>query len=544
VFTPVNIDDWLLVDGGALNNVPADVVREMGADIVISVNVAADPATAEEDREAQQSLFALLGRTIDTMMTGSVRQALEKSDVVVDPDLRGLNSMDWRKSDELSLRGLQGAEAQAARLTAYQLSTEDHAAFMAARAARRRTTVPIPQSIVIRGASPRDEEYIRGVLATHVGKPFDEEALVRDVLGITGRDLYEYLTYRFSEQEGKPALVVNVRPKSYGPPFLNLLFELSNVDSSSFAANLGGRVTAYDVLGAGSELRGDFILGTEQGIAAELYNPIGRAGLFVAPRAYFERTGRNYYIDEVFVAEYRVKRAGVGADVGWTSGRRAEIRFGADIADLRGRRRVGDPRLPEASGTEKSVRLQFVFDGQTSPMVPTRGLYLRSGLRRYLAVPQAIVNGEPIESQKRFWQGETEASAFHRLPNDDRLFALAGGGTSFGAEPLFNDFALGGPLRLGAFNNDELRGDNFLLLTAGYLHKIGRLPDVLGGNFYLGGWLENGTAFDDWDDQNWRSNVSVGAVLESLLGPVYFGASVGFDGRHRFYVALGPFLRY
>ena len=42
VFAPVNWDDWLLVDGGVLNNVPADVVRKLGADIVIAVDVGAD----------------------------------------------------------------------------------------------------------------------------------------------------------------------------------------------------------------------------------------------------------------------------------------------------------------------------------------------------------------------------------------------------------------------------------------------------------------------------------------------------------------------
>ena len=32
VFTPVNFENWLLVDGGALNNIPADVTKKMGAE--------------------------------------------------------------------------------------------------------------------------------------------------------------------------------------------------------------------------------------------------------------------------------------------------------------------------------------------------------------------------------------------------------------------------------------------------------------------------------------------------------------------------------
>ena len=41
VFAPVRLNDWLLVDGGVLNNLPADIVREMGADIVIAVDMGA-----------------------------------------------------------------------------------------------------------------------------------------------------------------------------------------------------------------------------------------------------------------------------------------------------------------------------------------------------------------------------------------------------------------------------------------------------------------------------------------------------------------------
>src|SRR6187401_1576428 len=66
VFTPVNYENWLLVDGGALNNIPADVTKKMGANTVIAVNVGADSAT---EAQTQGSLVALLGRTIDTMMT-------------------------------------------------------------------------------------------------------------------------------------------------------------------------------------------------------------------------------------------------------------------------------------------------------------------------------------------------------------------------------------------------------------------------------------------------------------------------------------------
>jgi NTE family protein len=98
-------------------------------------------------------------------------------------------------------------------------------------------------------------------------------------------------------------------------------------------------------------------------------------------------------------------------------------------------------------------------------------------------------------------------------------------------------------VRLGAFNNDELRAPNYFLATAGYLNQVGRLPDVLGGNIFLGGWFEQGTAFDRWEEADYHSSTSVGAILETLIGPVFTGASIDFTGRFRLYVGIGPLMR-
>ena len=130
VFTPVNYDDWLLVDGGALNNIPANVVKQMGADIVIAVNVGADVAPNPAAKEAQDSLLTLLGRTIDAMMTAGVRAGLKDADLIIDPDLVGLDSMAWRRSGDLADRGVQAAEAMKEKLLPYALGEEEYRAFV------------------------------------------------------------------------------------------------------------------------------------------------------------------------------------------------------------------------------------------------------------------------------------------------------------------------------------------------------------------------------------------------------------------------------
>lgn len=542
VFTPVNFENWLLVDGGALNNIPADVTKKMGADTVIAVNVGADSATEQQTRA---SLVSLLGRTIDTMMTTSIRQALKDADIILDPDLVGLTSMDWRRSKDLADRGYAAAEEMKDKLLPMAMDEASYQAFQSARMARRRQVSGVPEFITVTGVGPREETYIRETLESVIGVPLDHDAIGDRILEVTGTDRYEYLTYRPVMRDGKLGLAIHARTKEYGPPFLQISPELSNVDSSTFAVNLGGRVTAYDWVGVGSEVRIDGVVGTRQTLGFELWRPLGSTPIFVAPRAYYSRSPRNGYFDERLVAEYRIKRFGGGVDFGVNAGRHAEVRMGVDVNDVRGRVRVGSSELPEIEGVEKFATLQAVIDTQTSPVVPTRGHYIKSRLRYFFDAPDYIgPAGEPVPtSVTDFWQGEVSGSWFHRVKSGDRFFVTYGIGSSFGEHPVINDFSLGGPLRLGAFNNDELRNDNYVLGTIGYLHSIGRLADVLGGNIYIGGWFEQGSVHQYWDDMNYRHSVTLGTVMETLLGPVYAGTSFDFDGRFRFYVGIGPFFK-
>jgi len=525
VFTPVTWEDWLLVDGGALNNIPADVVRNMGADVVIAVNVGADAAT----EETTKSLFALLGQTIDTMMSVGIRKGLEAADIVLDPDLKGLNSGSWRETDELAARGEQAAGAASDKLERYAMTPDEHAAFLKARQAKRRTTVPVPSYLTLESygvqLSPRVERDIKRALAPTLNRPLTSDGIRPDLLAITGTDRFEYLSYTLTDQPTPTGLQVGVHQKPYGPPFLMLGIDLNNIDSSNFAFNLSGRILQYDWLGAGAETRLDFIVGTTQRFAGEIVKPLGSSKLFVAPRAYFDRRGRNFYSDDVLVAEYRFKQTGAGVDFGTDIGRSTEIRVGYDAANVRGRRRIGSPELPETSGSEQYANLTVYFDNQTSPIVPTKGARFLGRLKNYQSEPDIIVgdNLPNIPTENHYTTGEIQGSWFKTIRERDRLFTTWGAGTSFGDHPLINDFSLGGPFRLGSFNNDQLRGANYLL--------------------GVGGWLETGSAFNDWDTREWKNNGSAGIIMESLLGPIFGGVSVGFTGGARFYVAIGPLFR-
>jgi hypothetical protein len=60
----------------------------------------------------------------------------------------------------------------------------------------------------------------------------------------------------------------------------------------------------------------------------------------------------------------------------------------------------------------------------------------------------------------------------------------------------------------------------------------------MGGPVFAGGWLENGDAFNS-GEATFRSNASGGVILDTLVGPVIFAGSVGFDGSWRTYIGVG-----
>jgi NTE family protein len=552
VFTPVPIGDRLYVDGGTLNNIPADVVRQMGADIVIAVDVAADVEVTEGGR---LSLFGVMGKTIDTMMMPGIRNALKSADYVIDPDLKGLTALDWRKSDDLAERGLDASKTMAEKLSKLGVETAVWEAHQAERARKRATAKPEIAFVRVNGLDESQSKLVTRAVAAVPGKELDIKALEDSLAHLTGNDLYDTVGYRLEYENGKPGLVLDVAPKAYAPPFLFVAFDLQNIDSNSFAANLRARTVFADVVNSGSELRADFAIGSNQYIGAELFVPVGRTHEFatlgggrfyIMPRAYFSRDSVNGYVDDELVAEYIAKQTGGGLDIGFTSGRRSQLRLGYDIADVRARRRIGDPVLPEAEGTNRYASLKFTFDGFTSPIVPTRGAHVDASLKRFFdaAQPTSAPPGVEIEPVNQFWQGEVDYWQFFRVRGVDRVFYNVAAGTSFGEEPRgLNVFSLGGPFRLDSLNQDELRGPNYLLATTGYMKELFRLPDFLGGSVLAGAWVGAGSAFDKLDQAQFEFSGSAGLVAETLFGPVFGGISSGTTGGFKLYVALGPMFR-
>ena len=534
IFPPVEIGDRVLVDGGALDNIPADVVRDMGAQFVIAVDVGHGVRQAID-----YSMFGLMRETIGSMMLANTRRALEASDLTISVDVSGFGSLDWRRSAALIARGYEAAEKHRDALLPHALDEDSWQTWLRAREARRRRTLPVPAYLSTAGIAPADAVLIRRTLERHVKQPLDVAALEQDLTSLAGLDRYQAIVWDATGPPGREGLLVRAREKPYAPPFMMLGFRLENSTSDSFRVQISGRYLAFDVGESGAELRIDGAFGSDPHAGFSWHRPLFKSRLFVRPYAVASATTLDVVSNDTVIAEYREKRAYGGADLGVSLSRDSELTGGLQYGRVDATVRAGDPGLPEFTGAESTLRIRYLFDGQDSPVVPSHGSRAAVTLTRFLDSPSVA---EIERTNASVTQLEGGLSTFWPWRHRNRLFVVATGGTSFGGHPV-SQFKLGYPFRMDAFRAGERRGDHFGVLTAGAAHQIGRLPDFIGGPVFAAAWLENGAAFDTDEDVDLNTHMGFGLVLDTLFGPVSAGTSFGFDGGFRVFIGVGRLVR-
>lgn len=535
VFPPVARDGRVLVDGGALDNIPADVVKAQGPSFVVAVDVGYAP-----DDEVNYSILGLMGRTIDAMMRAATREALKSANLVIAIDVDGFGSLDWRRADELIDRGYKAAESHRDELLKYRVSDTEWQAWVGTRAQRRRANIPSPTFLAMAGVEKADAAAVEKLLTRHLNAPLEIPALEQDLTALTGLDRYQSITWHITDTPQGSGLAVQAQPKTYAPPFLMLGLNIENTTSESFRVQLAARYLAFDVLGSGSELRVDGGVGADPSVTAALYQPIaGR--VFGRVRGSTGRRTLNFVQDEQVVAQYGEDRTSGSLDAGVNLSRESEVAGGFEFSHVSDEIRYGDPGLPELSGSEVRFRLRWLLDQQDSPVIPSRGLRAAFGVSHTFTSPEA----QGVERSNRdLTQAELGASYFRSLGGKNRLFTVFSGGTSFGATPLpTRQFTLGYPYVLDAFAVGEERGDHYAVLTVGAMRQIARLPDFVGGPLFAGAWLQNGSAFDTHENAELHSQLGLGIVADTLIGPVLLGTSFGFDGGWRVTFGVGRIFR-
>lgn len=115
IFEPLIIDERMLVDGGVCDNLPADVVREMGARTVLAVDLNSESS----DGEKPKNLIDVTFQTFSVLMWNTSRAGRRNADILLQPDITHIGFHDLGKAEELFAAGETAARDALPRLLRY-----------------------------------------------------------------------------------------------------------------------------------------------------------------------------------------------------------------------------------------------------------------------------------------------------------------------------------------------------------------------------------------------------------------------------------------
>ncbi len=528
VFDPVRDGNHVYVDGGLVGNLPSDVVRKMGADVVIAVHLEIAPSTAAEI----QSLFSVLGRSVEVVVHQNEIRGLAAADLVVNVDVKDFTSLEYNKAETIIERGTQAATGKANILAPYALDDSDWTAYLDQRKSRIKTEIPVPQFVEVRGTDAFTAKNLVRFLHPLVGKPLDQKSMENMLNRLTGIGKFDSVDYWLAENDDKTGLIVNVHEKGYAPPTLQLGFEADGSESKDVTFTQAARLTFMDVAGYRSELRVDFAFGNTYKISSELYRPFNPLSKwFFAPHINLSNTGFKFYDETDPIALYRFHEESGGIDVGYGFSRFSEVRAGYDIGYTDAHLNLGRPDFIAYSGRLGDTHLRFRTDHTGDPVVPHQGYKGDVAFHWYDAYPGSS-HGLPAL--------EAHLGGFQPVSSKSSVFATGDGGSTFGVRNTgFPLFFLGAPLRLSAYGTNELYGQQYYLFRVGYIRELLTLPPFVGKKVYAVGSYEFAKMYDFLPETKFPTDVEGGIVAETALGPVFVGGSVGDSGHQKWFFQLG-----
>ena len=523
VFPPTEVDGRMLGDGGLVNNVPLDVARAMGADIVIVVNI----GTPLAGRDTLNSVIGVTAQMINILTEQNVQRSLASltaRDVLVSPALGKLSAGDFDKVAEAIAIGSRGAAAAMDRLGPLAVAPEVYAQWRAEHPKLRRPEATV-SFISFEGSTQTNPARFAAQLESQPGQPFSTARAERDARSLSASGDYLRADYRLvASHEGGDGLVFDLEDKPWGPNYLRIGLDLSTDFEGRGTFNLKLSHNRHWLTANGTEWRNRVQIGAVPALFTEVYHPLNwTVGLandwFVAAYASSERRlGTLYGADGNEVARFKRTTSRAGIDLGQPWGRFGEFRIG-----LGTQRVLATPTLASASlasapaaaqASETGLRLAVVIDQLDFANFPQRGYRLQG--------EAAIGDGSDAGRFQRVEASAMTVKTFGR--HSFSLFTSARGASQQQGAAL-GRYALGGFHQLSGYRDGQLLGNYVLLSRLSWYMRLSDTPSLIRG-FVVGATAEAGNAYATRDALRadaLRAGMSLFVGADTGLGPLYLG---------------------
>jgi len=531
-FPPVKVEGRLLIDGGLVKNVPVELAKEMGADIIIAVDVGA-PMLKEEELN---SLIDITNQMMNILFMQNVQESLAlltDKDLLIRPELGDITSSDFVRISEAIKIGEKTAHDAVDKIRRYSVSGDNYQQYIARQRRAQERSIRV-DFVEVKNPARVHPKMIKGRIRTRPGDELDIDKLQEDLTRVYAIGDFETVDFKIVKKEDKKGLLIDTKEKKWGPDYLR--FGL-NLNSDSEGANdynliLDYRKTQMNKYGA--EWKVVAQSGQTQGLFTEFYQPLDLENrFFVAPHFKYQRSIGDIYSGEYRIAEYRVDELGGGFDIGMNFRSYIEIRAGIVGSVIDAEPEVGGTSLPSFSDINKAgFRGRIDYDQLDDHKFPKMGLK---------GVVNLFASDKGLGADTNYENLDFIFIKAHTYKGKHTVLAAIDGGMSLDSNsPFYDEYAFGGFFSLSGLGRGQLRAKN---VGSGRLFYYYKLAEIQGfaSSVYLGGSMEAGNAWDNKDDFGsypiFGGSVFLG--IDTMLAPLYiaYGQAEGNDGK--VYLFLG-----
>ncbi len=537
VFSPAEIDGRILVDGGIVDNVPVDVVRDMGADVVIAVDVGSPLLTRDDLRTPIDVAYQMISVLIQEKTNRSIA-SLAPGDVLIVPPLGTFSSAAFEQSLTVIEKGVAAAEAEAPRFRHLALPEADYAAW---RSERRIAALDPPPTIAFIDVAPgrsRTERLVAYRAQGLVGQTLDPDVIDAAVASTYAEGAYQGIGWRAVERDGQTGIELLPVDKAWGPVFFNVGLQISDDFRGGSDYQLTAELLKTGVSGDGDEIRALLRLGQITEVSADWFAPIDLdrrfyAGLDTGYRAF----DVPFVVDSTRVADFRVSRTTLGLRMGLQTDPRWALEATLRRSRFDGRELVGTVEIDDLTQQAMSLGGRAVWDTLDRLSFPSQGSRSVLSLDRY----DDVLGGDGSGWVAR-WRSDTVFSK-------DKHHLLLGTrwADTRGTPPDLAAFStLGGFLNLSGALERALVGQKLGYARAVYYYRLGDANALFAVPTYLGASAEIGQVGDnlldfDADEATRAGGVFVG--MSSPFGPILFGFGRTSRGDDTWTLSFGNLIR-
>jgi NTE family protein len=534
VIAPAQIGDLLLVDGGLTNNLPVDVVRAMGADVVIAVNL----GTPLMKREQLGSVLGVTGQMINILTEQNVRASLallKPGDVLIEPALGGFSAGDFDHLPTTVPIGEAAARAMAPRLAALSMAPAAYAELRGRQRAPPTAPAGVVADIRFPGLARVNPDTLLDYLDTKPGEPLDEARLDRDLRRIYGLGDFEHVDYQLIEEAGKQVVAINALEKSWGPDYLRFGLGLQSDFKGENAFNLAASYRRTWLNALGAEWRSDVQVGQVTYLTTEFYQPLGsRNGLFIAPRATILRRNLDLFAEDARIASYNLRTYYASLDLGASFTRYGETRIGLAFGRSSATLDTGAPSFePDPNKVARAgATFRAIVDQLSSASFPREG---------YAASVDVFASLKGLGARDDYTRYDFNALGSRSWGRHTLGAAVRFAGRATGDElPAYDLVQWGGFLQQSGLPAGALLGQRLSFGRAVYSYRL--LEQRLLDGFYVGASAEVGRMDQPIVPGNLTGTLVSGAVFfgaDTVIGPVYLGYGYTSGGFRSAYFFLG-----